>query len=137
MKVFLDTNVIVDFFGHRLPFYNDAAQIIDMALRSEIHLAVSSLSFINVAYILRKQFDHRHLYEKLLQLAQLTEISKIDSEIIRSAILKEARDFEDCVQCMSAMDVRADIILTRDKTGFANMSIRSLTPAEFIEKCYC
>ena len=30
MKLFLDTNVIVDFLGERHPFYQDAASILEL-----------------------------------------------------------------------------------------------------------
>lgn len=33
MRVFLDTNVVIDFCGQRAPFFDAAAEIIDMAKR--------------------------------------------------------------------------------------------------------
>lgn len=56
MKVFLDTNVIIDFSANRAPFWEAAARVIDMGYRGEISLVISSLTFVNVAYILRKVF---------------------------------------------------------------------------------
>lgn len=51
MKVFLDTNVIIDFYNRREEFFRPAALIMDLALRKEIELAVSSLSFVTAFYL--------------------------------------------------------------------------------------
>jgi len=58
MKVFLDTNVVIDFCAHRAPFFQPAACIVDMGYRGEIDIAISALTFINVAYI-EKGFPKR------------------------------------------------------------------------------
>ena len=41
---------------------------------------------------------------------------------------------EDAVQCVSASYAHSDVIITRDKKGFANAYIPVMTPAEFIER---
>ena len=45
MKVFLDTNVIIDFYAQRESFFRPAAIIVDLAMKGNIELCVSSLSF--------------------------------------------------------------------------------------------
>ena len=40
---------------------------------------------------------------------------------------------EDAVQRICAEDNGADVIITRDKDGFANASIPVMTPTEFID----
>ena len=47
MKVFLDTNVIIDFYAQRDDFFRPAAIIIDLAIKKQLELCVSSLSFYN------------------------------------------------------------------------------------------
>ena len=51
MKIFLDTNVLVDYLNKREPFFADAALVIDICERNDIIGVVSSLSVINTAYI--------------------------------------------------------------------------------------
>lgn len=135
MRVFLDTNVVVDFFGHREPFFAAAASIIDMAIREEITLVVSSLTFINAAYILRRALGKEATSRKLVQLSAISEISHIDGHIIKDALRRDTRDFEDCVQYLSAIQGEAEVIVTRDKTGFTDLGGITLTPEEFLEKC--
>lgn len=49
MKLFLDTNVVIDFCVERVPFYESVAGIIELASRSEVALVASSLTVVNTA----------------------------------------------------------------------------------------
>lgn len=135
MKVFLDTNVVVDFCAKREKFFPSAAKIIDMCISGDIDLSASSLTFINVAYIMRKAYDKQIVMDKLDELADLLEITEIDGNIIRQSIEKRSKDFEDCVQCLSAMSTDADLIVTRNKDDFADLPLPVMTPDEFISAC--
>ena len=87
MKVFLDTNIIVDFLGKREPFFTPASKVIEMSKRGMFDLVVSSLSFVNAAYILRKKFDRQTLDNHLLHLMGVCRVSKVDEDVIMDAIL--------------------------------------------------
>ena len=101
MKVFLDTNIIMDFCARRLPFFENASLIIDMGYRKELVLVVSSLTFINVAYILRKAYPQDLVMQKLANLAKICTVSPIDEEVILTGIRMKAKDFENSVQYLS------------------------------------
>lgn len=135
MKAFLDTNVVIDFCGVREPYFQDAAMIIDMADRGEIDIIISSLSFINIAYVLRKQYPKEVVMKKLNELMNLCHVSSIDQNVIKQALELEAKDFEDSVQFLSSVNATADLIITRDKTGFSEFGIPVQTPRQFIEAC--
>lgn len=62
-------------------------------------------------------------------------IVPVGPQAIADAIVNFTDDFEDEVQYRSALAARADIIVTRDKTGFGNAEIPVMTPAEFLSKC--
>ena len=135
MKVFLDTNIVVDFCAKREPYFLDAAQIIDLGLKQKIQVAISSLTIINVAYILRKLFDKDVIINKLSELSKLCEVTPINSDIVNFAINQTSRDFEDIIQFYSALSVDVDIIITRDKKGFSDFSLPIMTPKEFVLSC--
>ena len=46
MKVFLDTNIIIDFYARREEFFRPASIIFDLAYHGNISIYVSSLTFI-------------------------------------------------------------------------------------------
>lgn len=135
MRVFLDTNVVVDFCAKREDYFLPAAEIIDLGISGRIDLIISSLTFVNVAYIMRKAYSTDIVFQKLNKLAEICDISEIGGNVIRDSITKKSGDFEDCVQCLSAMSEDADIIVTRDRKGFKGLPLPFMTPTEFILKC--
>lgn len=46
MKVFLDTNIIIDLYSQRENHYIAASQIFDLAVRGEIEIVVSSFQLM-------------------------------------------------------------------------------------------
>lgn len=135
MKVFLDTNVVVDFCAVREPFFRDSAIIIDMVDKGIVDMVISTLSFINIAYILRKQFPKQTVMTKLGNLMDLGEVSPIDREMVRTALDMQAVDFEDSIQYLSAVRESVDLIITRDKNGFKDFPLPVLTPRQFLDSC--
>lgn len=135
MRVFLDTNVLVDFCIERQPFFEDAARIISMLEEGRFTAYASSVTYINIAYVLRKFFDRDKVIDKLAAMLRLCSVSSIDEEIVRRAIDLRDVDFEDTVQYLSAENVQADIIITRDEKGFKQATLPVFTPKEFLMAC--
>ena len=134
MKVFLDTNVVVDFLGERDPFFQDAAKIFELWRKEEIRLSLSVLTIVNCAYILHKAYSKETMLDKIKWLCGSFEIAPIDVSTIVGAVDLGEKDFEDSVQYLSASSIHSDVIITRDKKGFANADIPVMTPAEFLER---
>ena len=136
MKVFLDTNVIIDFYAQREEFYRPASIIIDLAERKEIEIVVSVTTFVNAFYILRKKYDLASLYESMQGLFSLCQTSHVDKEIIYNALSSKWDDFEDCTQVLSASTLSADIIITRNPSDFSQSQIKVATPIEFLNQYF-
>lgn len=51
-KLFLDTNVMLDLLGERVPFYDSVAKIATLADKGDIKIVVSALSYAIVNYFL-------------------------------------------------------------------------------------
>ena len=134
MKVFLDTNVVVDFLGEREPFFQNAAKIFELWRKMEIGLSLSALTIVNSAYILHKAYSKETMMDKIKWLCRSFEVTPIDLSAIVGAVEMGGQDFEDSVQCVSASYAHSDVIITRDKKGFANAEIPVMTPTEFLEK---
>lgn len=132
MKVFLDTNVIIDFYDSSRGHYMPTAVVFDLALKGKIQLSVCAQSFITAFYLLRKVYDKETLYTSMKSLFKLCKVSAIDAQIIKMALSREGRDFEDTVQYFSSKTIDADIILTRDDKGFAEFDIHHMTVEQFL-----
>ena len=133
MKVFLDTNVVIDFYDKRGDFYFPAAVIIDLAFKRKIELYVSSVTFVNAFFILRKSYDSHELYQSMRGLASMCRITLVDENVIKKSLEAESNDFEDCVQYESASLHDVDVIVTRNVKDFKDFEADVKTPHEFLD----
>lgn len=91
--------------------------------------------FLDTNYVLRKKFDKQVLGTKLDEVMGLCKVSKVDGDMIHEAIKRQSYDFEDCVQYLSSKSRKADLIITRDEKGFADLDIPFMTAEAFVAKC--
>ena len=133
MKVFLDTNVIIDFYAQRESFFRPAAIIVDLAMKGNIEFCVSSLSFVNAFYVLRKTYQVEELYDKLSRFSELCTITSIGYTDIRYSLNNRSSDFEDTVQYISAKSIQPDVIVTRNIRHFKGIDMMIQTPTEFLD----
>lgn len=132
-RVFIDTNIVLDFLLRREGFYEDARTIMAMGYNIICKLYMSSLSFSNIAYIARKKFDGDALYDCFSEIRELIHVSSVTESDIDAAIRIRVKDFEDAVQYYSALSVSADCIVTRNVKDFSFSQINVFTPDKFIK----
>lgn len=115
------------------PFVDDAEEIFAMAAGGEISLLMSAMSFPNMAYIARKQYLGKTIYDVLEQLRLMVEPVPISVEALDNALLSQANDFEDALQYFSALSAEADCIITRNVKDFPFATIPVMLPTEFLD----
>lgn len=132
MKVFLDTNILLDYVEEREHFSKYASIIFQLSLMGEIELYAIDISFINIAYILRK-VSSDILYGALDILLQRINVLSVTGYELKMATKAKHKDFEDCVQYYSALSGEMDCIVTRNKKDFENLDIPIYTSTEFLD----
>ena len=134
MKVFIDTNVIIDVLAAREPFFRDSQRVVDYCERHPESSFLSSLTFCTAAYVLRKSVGKDELPNKLKTLRTIFDVLSVTKGSVDWAIGSQMPDFEDAMQYESAYAAKMDVIVTRDKSGFSGSVIPVLTPTEFVFK---
>lgn len=132
MKLFLDTNVMLDFLGERESFYISAAKIATLADKRKIKIIVSALSFATVSYFLTKYEGLKKTKDKLRKFKIISGICELDELIIEKGLNSDFHDFEDSLQYFSALRTECDIIITRNGKDFKKSQIPIMTPDEFL-----
>lgn len=130
-RLFLDTNLLLDFVLDRKPFSDQAEEIIKLRFSQKKKLFTSALSVANVAYVVRKAGKNPFTtIEDLLEWVDVVSLTKSELTLtIKSAF----KDFEDALQYFSAQKIQADVIITRDVKDFSTSSIVVLSPAQFLK----
>ena len=131
LKVFVDTNVLLDFFLCR-EGVDWARSILMKGYDNSCKLYVSSLTFSHLAYILRKVAKGKALYEILETLMEMVEIISVDKDVISEAVSLKANDFEDAIQYFSAKKINANYIVTNNGKDFDFSKISIVTPFQLL-----
>ncbi len=132
--IFIDTDVIIDFLIDREPHSREAAIIFTLIEQKKLKGFVSSLTFSNLYYVLRKIESHNKVIAKLDSISRLLTILKVDQQTIKYAISSGFTDFEDSIQYYCALDFKKiDVIITRNIKDYKGSEIPVMTPAEYLK----
>lgn len=132
MRIFVDTNLLLDVLARREPFYAAAARVWTLAETGAHEALVSAISFNNVFYIVRKARDTATARRALVLLRDVFASVAPDQRILNQAIDSDIPDFEDAIQFYSALHARADYLLTRNVGDFPAGILPILAPDEFL-----
>ncbi len=131
MKLFLDTNVLIDLYQRREPFYRDIRRIQIMEVFGDVELWASAKSFTDIYYVLSKKHESSTIQRAFEASFEFLHICSIDSDDVRQAVQLGWEDFEDCLIDLAARKVKADVLLTRDISGFSESRIPIKRPEAF------
>jgi predicted nucleic acid-binding protein len=133
LKVFVDTDVCIDYLSGRKPFVIAAEKLFSLGDKKRVKIYVSALTFSNIDYVLRSQYSSRNISRKIItQFKTLVTVLPVDSKTIDLALASDFSDFEDGIQYYTALENGMSIILTRDIKGFKKASINVMTPDAFL-----
>ena len=131
MRVYLDTNILIDFVCKREPFYEDAKSLFALGSIGQIEMVMSALSVVNAVYI-GKKYELPVVKKRIKSILPFVSVCNLQTNVVIKALDAEWKDYEDFVQCMSAVEVFADCIVTRNKKDFSNSSMPVYTIDELL-----
>lgn len=133
-QILLDTDVILDFFLERKPFFQDSVKILSLAENKKIKVYVTSLSFSNCYYILKQIGSRETVIGNLRKLARISEIMSVNSQSVELALYYEFRDFEDALQYFSAYQKdKINVIITRNIKDYKKSELPVMTPENYLK----
>lgn len=130
-RIFLDTNILIDYIDNRKGA-DDAEQIFAGGFSGEALLFASSLTFANMAYIIKGRTQEEK-YDALRQMAGIVDILPLGKDEILDAISQPVKDFEDMLQYQCAKNASCDYIVTNDRRHYEFSDIPHFTSADFVE----
>jgi len=134
-RILIDTNIIIDLLAKREMFYEDSLRIFSLADRSEIHLAISTLSIANTYYLLNDVMKLKGARGIVRKFKVLVNSYSLDDKIIELALNdKSFKDFEDAIQYYTALEANCKAIITRNIKDFKNSTIPVFRPKEYLIK---
>ena len=134
MKVLIDTNVILDVLCNRADFVEDATKIFKLCEVNKVDGYISALSVPNIVYIMRKELDSEKTADILEKLSLIFKIADLKGSDIIKAAKVGFNDYEDALQSVCALWIKADYIITRNIKDFAKSKVTAIKPSEFLER---
>ena len=131
MRLFLDTNIVIDLLDRREPFCHDAVQLFTMAYNKQVQLIVSPMTYTTASFLL-----HRHGAEGVRNLLsnfrQLSRVATANERTVDDSLASQFNDFEDAMQYYCALKAKADIIITRNGKDFSASKLPVMTATEYL-----
>jgi predicted nucleic acid-binding protein len=132
-RIFLDTNVVLDFVLNRESFIDEAEKIFLLQENEHATLHVSALTLANVAYIVKG--NGKNPFEITESLLQWVKVVDLKLSHFEKTVQSQFHDFEDGLQFFAAIEISGiDAIITRDKGDFNLSTIPVYTPKEFLNQ---
>ncbi len=132
-RLFIDTNIMLDFLGERHPFYDPIAKLATLADKGQVTLVTSPISFATVNYFLVKLESPEIAKEKLRKFKIISEICSLDGHTIEKGLNSAFNDFEDSLQYFSAVDSDCVLLITRNGKDFKESLIPVMTAQEYLK----
>jgi len=135
MKIFLDTNIIVDSVIQRKNS-ETVEKILNLYGIDDLRFYMSTLTAPTVIYVTRHECSQKEALERLLTLQSRIAMLSVSGHDAYRALKGAYPDYEDGLQMLCAEEKGCDAIITTNKSHFQGYTyIPVFTPEEFLEAC--
>ena len=128
MKVYLDTNILIDFVCKRVPFYEGAKRLFALGSIGQFDLVTSSLSIVNTIYIGRK-YELPIVKQRIKSILSFISVCDLQADVVIKSLDSDWKDYEDSVQSMTALETFFELLFIDEDVELelvAEMSSRLL-----------
>ena len=133
MKVFLDTDVILDVLLKRKS-WRASVKLFELAESNKLKLYTSAVVLSNIFYLVGKFESPKKAVVEIRKIVELVKVSKVGQQEVKLALESHLDDFEDALQYFSALNARCRFLVTRNLRDFPKGDERLLvlSPDEFL-----
>lgn len=125
-NIFLDTNIIVDFFVAERKEHKNAVNLIDAAEKNFVKACISESVINTTAYLVGKSLHVSEFRKAMIELNTFIKVLPCSNIIIGNAYKSNANDLEDAVLYQIASEGKADYFITSNKKDFKKIASASL-----------
>jgi len=132
--ILIDTNIVLDVMLKRSPFFDNSYKVLKSCLENNIHGFLSKQSIPTIWYIFRRAISDqqcRMIMKAILEYLDIVGFSK--DQVIAALNRTDFPDYEDCLQDESALNIKADYIITRNVNDFVYSKTPAILPEDFLK----
>lgn len=132
MRVYVDSNVLIDYVCQRKEFADTANRIIALGYMGKVDLQTSALSYVTAMYVAHK-YEYQNVKASLLALSDFVNVLDLQASTVLDMLSADWTDYEDATQHATALRANAACIVTRNKKDFTKSPLPTYTPTELLE----
>ena len=136
MKIFVDCDVLLDVGLKREPFYLASGTLLDYLERNKNIGFIAWHSIANFFYITAKYDNKQQSKRFIAELCGFLTIVPVSNQDLLAALNLPFNDFEDAMQCASAMACNANVLVSRNIKDYQNSPIRAVTLNSFYKNSW-
>ncbi|MGD2123089.1 MAG: PIN domain-containing protein [Gemmatimonadota bacterium] len=129
MRLFIDTNVVLDVLTDREPWFKDSAAVLTLLDDPGFEGLVAAHTVTTLFYLASKHLGRKRAASVLLDLLDHVTVTPLDQDLLLRAL---SLGWEDAVQGISAQRAEADYLVTRNPSDFPSTSVSVVTPQELL-----
>jgi predicted nucleic acid-binding protein len=133
IKIFVDSDVILDLLAKREPYYIHAAKLFTLIDQQKVTAFTSPIVFANLHYLLKRMTSNKAALKSLRKLKTFINVLPTDKRVIEQSLNSEFNDFEDAIQYFTSVNNGINIIITRNVKDYKKSKISISTAEEFIK----
>lgn len=130
--VLIDLNIVLDVLQKRVPFYEASAHLLAAVEIGLIEGFIAAHSITTLFYLIQKDKSSAEARASITNLLQFLKIAPVNQSTIDQALNLDYSDFEDAVQMISALQCKADFLLTRNISDYNPPLLPVLKPVDFL-----
>jgi predicted nucleic acid-binding protein len=132
MRLFLDTNVILDVLADRDPWFTDSAAVLSLMDDPTVDGFLAAHSVTTLCYLASQALGQKQATAALIDLLDHLSVTPLDQDLLLRALSLGWADPEDAVQAISAQRARADYLVTRNASDFTASTVAVVTPTQLL-----
>jgi hypothetical protein len=132
MRVFVDCDVLINVGLGREPFCQASGALLNY-LEHNNNGFIAWHSVANFFYLTAKGNNKQQSRNFIAELCAFVKIVPVSNQDLMIALDLPLTDFEDAMQCASAMACHADVIISRNIKDYQNSPIKTMTPEQFLQ----
>jgi predicted nucleic acid-binding protein len=130
--VLIDINILLDVLQKREPFYEISAALLAAVEIGRVKGYVTFQDITTLFYLIKKGRSAAEARATITNVLQFIKIAPVDQSTIEQALYLDYADNEDAVQMVSAVQCKADCLITRNVKDYQPALLSVLQPVEFL-----
>ena len=130
--VLIDLNVLLDVLQKRDPFDETSASLLAAVETGRVQGYVAAHSLTTLFYLIQKGKSSAEARATITNLLQFIKVAPVDQSTLEQALNLDFKDYEDAVQMISALQCKADCLVTRNAKDYQPALLPVMAPVDFL-----